>query len=302
MSEFWSAWIIFLTAANIVACYWLVGWAQKKRVNDVEQGDVTGHTWDGLQELNNPLPDWWLKMYYITIVFSIIYLALYPGLGSFAGFLGWTQHNQYESEVAAADKKFGPIFAQYANESVESLIDNEEAIRLGRSLFSTYCTVCHGSDAAGARGFPNLTDKDWLFGGTPEAIKTSIAAGRTSIGMPAYNSPPFDKQLTEEEIDQVVNYVLTLSGRDADGAMAEAGKEKFATVCAACHLPDGTGNQALGAANLSDKIWLYGGSAGVIKNTIMHGQKGIMPAQQDFLGDDKIHLLTTYVYSLSQDK
>lgn len=302
MSSFWSLWVIILTVINIVACYLLVGWVTKKRAGESESGETTGHIWDGLQELNNPLPNWWLQMYYLTIVFSIGYLALYPGMGNFAGLLGWTKEGQHAAEMQAAEEKYGPIFAQYAGIEVEKLVENEDAIKLGRSLFSTYCTVCHGSDARGAIGYPDLTDNDWLFGGSPEMIKTSIAAGRTSIGMPAYGKEPFNAQLKEDEIDQVVAYVQTLAGREADAAQAEAGKAKFTTVCAACHLPDGTGNPALGAPNLTDKVWLYGGSAGAIKNTIVHGQKGIMPAQQEFLGDDKIHLLTTYVYSLSQEK
>ncbi|MCB1757814.1 MAG: cytochrome-c oxidase, cbb3-type subunit III [Gammaproteobacteria bacterium] len=296
MSNFWSGWIIFLTAANIWGCYWLVRWAIRPRAEEAAEGDVTGHTWDGLQEFNNPLPKWWLQMYYFTIIFAIAYLLLYPGLGSFPGFLGWTKEGQHAREVQAADDKYGPIFAQYAGEPVETLADNPEAIKLGRSLYATYCTVCHGSDAGGSRGFPNLTDKDWLYGGTPEAIKTTITNGRMGV-MPAHQAI-----IGEDGVDQVVQYVLTLSGREADPALAEQGKTHFNTVCAACHMPDGTGNQALGAPNLTDDTWLYGASPGVIKKTIMEGRNGVMPAQQEFLGEDKIHLLTTYVYSLSQDK
>lgn len=296
MSNFWSAWIIFLTAANIYACWWLVRWTVKPRADEAVEGDVTGHTWDGLQEFNNPLPKWWLQMYYITIIFSVGYLALYPGLGSFPGLLGWTQQNQHAREIIAADEKYGPIFAQFSDQSVEDLASNEEAVKLGRSLFATYCTVCHGSDAAGARGFPNLTDGDWLYGGEPAAIKASIANGRTGV-MPAHTAI-----IGEDGVDQVTNYVLTLAGREADAAKAEAGKKHYDTICVACHLPDGTGNKALGAANLTDETWLYGGSEGVIKKTIAEGRTGVMPPQQEFLGDDKIHLLTTYVYSLSQGK
>ena len=296
MSNFWSAWIIFLTAANIYACWWLVKWTVKPRVGEANEGDVTGHTWDGLQEFNNPLPKWWLQMFYITIFFAIGYLALYPGLGSFPGLLGWTMKGQHAREVMAADEKYGPIFAQFSDQKVEDLVNNEEAVKLGRSLFATYCTVCHGSDAAGARGFPNLTDNDWLWGGEPDAIKASIANGRTGV-MPAHLP-----MIGEDGVEQVANYVLTLSGREADASLAEAGKKHFDTFCAACHLPDGTGNKILGAANLTDDVWLYGGSMGVIKKTLSEGRTGVMPAQQEFLGDDKIHLLTTYVYSLSQGK
>ncbi len=296
MSNFWSAWIIFLTAANIFGCFWLVWWTVRPRPNEVAEGEVTGHSWDGLQEFNNPLPKWWLQMYYITLIFSIGYLMLYPGLGTFPGFLGWTKENQHAREVQSANEKYGPLFAKFSGESVESLVDNEEAVKLGRSLFTTYCTVCHGSDAAGARGFPNLTDKDWLYGGTPDAIKASLANGRMGV------MPPHAAIVGEEGADQLTQYVLKLAGREADEALAAEGEKLYGTTCAACHLPDGTGNQALGAPNLTDEVWLYGGSPGVIKKTILEGRNGVMPAQQEFLGEDKIHLLTTFVYSLSQGK
>lgn len=295
MSDFWSAWIIFLTAANIYACYWLVGWTIKPRKTESAEGEVTGHTWDGLQELNNPLPKWWLQMYYITIVFAVIYLALYPGLGTFPGLLGWTKENQYSREMITAEEKYGPLFAQFADVKVTELASNDEAIKLGKSLFMTYCTVCHGSDARGARGFPNLTDNDWLYGGTPENIQASIMDGRSGM-MPAHGS-----FLDEEKINGLAHYVRTLAGHEAtDAGLVAVGKEQFATVCAACHMPDGTGNQALGSANLTDKTSLYGSSLGVIKKSIKEGRNGIMPAHKEFLGDDKIHLLTTYIYSLSQ--
>jgi len=196
--------------------------------------------------------------------------------------------------VIAADEKYGPIFAQFADQSVEDLVHNEEAVKLGRSLFATYCTVCHGSDAAGARGFPNLTDGDWLYGGDPAAIKASIATGRNGI------MPPHSAILGDDGVTEVLNYVLTMAGREADPALAEAGKQRYDTVCVACHLPDGTGNKMLGAANLTDDVWLYGGSPGVIRKSIAQGRTGVMPPHQEFLGDDKIHLLTTYVYSLTQ--
>jgi cytochrome c oxidase cbb3-type subunit 3 len=296
MSDFWSAWIIFLTAANIYACYWLVGWAIKPRANESKEGEVTGHSWDGLEEFNNPLPKWWLQMYYLTIVFAVGYLALYPGLGTFPGLLGWTKENQHAREVIAANDRYGPIFAQYADKNVEELADNEEAVKLGRSLFATYCTVCHGADAGGARNFPNLTDNDWLYGGTPDAIKASISKGRSGF-MPAHEAI-----IGKDGVAQVAEYVLTLAGREADEAAAVKGKAHFDTVCAACHMPDGTGNQALGAPNLTDDTWLYGGSKGVIAKSIMEGRNGVMPAHSEFLGDDKVHLLTTYVYSLSLKK
>lgn len=293
MSDFWSGWIIVLTLGNIFACYWLIRWAAKIPAGGSDVGDVTGHSWDGLEEYNNPMPRWWLWMFYITIVFSLIYLVLYPGLGKFQGMLDWSQDSQYDAEVADADAEYAPIFAQYAKTSIPELAKNEEAVAVGRRLFLNYCAVCHGSSAKGAPGFPNLTDNDWLYGGTPEAIKTSIMTGRTGA-MPALGAAIGG----EEGIDQVTAYVLSLSGRKVDAAKAEAGKAKFA-VCAGCHMPDGTGNPALGAPNLTDKTWLYGGSEGAIKATIRNGRTGIMPGHKDFLGEDKVHLLSTYVYSLS---
>jgi cytochrome c oxidase cbb3-type subunit 3 len=299
MSDFWSIWIIVLTVANILGCLWLIRWTMKKRTGEAAQGDVTGHTWDGdLQEFNNPLPRWWLWLFYITLVFAGVYLALYPGLGKFQGFLGWSSHgSQYQAEMTKAAEKYDPIFKQYAAVAVTDLAtkdEYQEAREMGKRLFLTYCMQCHGSDGGGARGFPNLRDDDWLWGGTPEQIKVSIAAGRNGV------MPPH-AHLAEEQIDQVTTYVQALAGRDVDAAAAEAGKEVYLTAgCIACHGVDGTGNQLLGAANLTDNTWLYGGSPGAIKQTIVKGRNGIMPAQTELLGDDKVHLLTAYVYSLSK--
>jgi cytochrome c oxidase cbb3-type subunit 3 len=299
MSEFWSIWIIVLTVANILGCLWLIRWTMKKRAGESQQGDVTGHTWDGdLQEYNNPLPRWWLWLFYITLVFAGGYLALYPGLGKFQGFLGWSSHgSQYEAEMAKAAEKYDPIFKQYAAVAVADLAakpEYQEAREMGKRLFLTYCMQCHGSDGGGARGFPNLRDGDWLWGGAPEQIKVSIAAGRNGV------MPPH-AHLGDEQIDKVTTYVQALAGRNVDAAKAEAGKEVYMSAgCIGCHGVDGTGNQFLGAPNLTDTTWLYGGSAGAIKQTIVKGRNGIMPAQSELLGDDKVHLLTAYVYSLSQ--
>jgi cytochrome c oxidase cbb3-type subunit 3 len=300
MSDFWSIWIIVLTVANILGCLWLIRWTMKKRTGEAAQGDVTGHTWDGdLQEYNNPLPRWWLWLFYVTLVFAAVYLALYPGLGKFQGLLGWSSHGtQYEAEMAKAADKYDPIFKQYAAVAVTDLAtkaEYQEAREMGKRLFLTYCMQCHGSDGGGARGFPNLRDGDWLWGGNPDQIKVSIAAGRNGV------MPPH-AHLSEEQIDQVTTYVQALAGRDVDAAAAESGKEVYMTAgCIACHGMEGTGNQLLGAPNLTDNTWLYGGSPGAIKQTIVKGRNGIMPAQSELLGEDKVHLLTAYVYSLSQE-
>lgn len=306
MSEFWSIWIIVLTVGNILGCWWLVRWTMKKRAGESAQGDVTGHTWDDdLQEFNNPLPRWWLWLFYVTLIFAAVYLALYPGLGKFQGVLGWSSHgSQYEQEMADAKAKYDPIYQQFAAVAVADLAtkpEYQEAREMGKRLFLTYCMQCHGSDAGGARGFPNLRDGDWLWGGAPEQIRTSIAAGRVGV-MPKHGAGEGGLNIGDEKIDAVVAYVQSLSGRKVDAAQAEAGKEVFMTTgCLACHGLDGTGNQMLGGPNLTDKTWLYGGSAGVIRQTIESGRNGVMPAHSDLLGEEKVHLLTAYVYSLSQN-
>lgn len=297
-SGFWSWWVILLTIANVLACWWLITWASKRHAGDAAAGAVTGHVFDEtLEELNNPLPRWWLWLFNITLVFGLVYLTLYPGLGSYRGLLGWTaEETQYKAEMDAAKQKYDPIFEKYGAQALTVLAKDPAALKIGQRLFVTYCASCHGSDAGGAAHFPNLTDKDWLWGGTPAAIQTTIMNGRTGV-MPAWGAV-----LGEQGVDEVANYVLTLSGRQADPAKAAAGKAKFETNCVACHMATGTGNQALGAPNLTDNIWLHGGSIGAIKQIITNGRTGVMPAHGDFLGKDKVHLLAAYVYSLSAGK
>ena len=294
-SNFWNLWIIVLTVGNILACWWLVRWTGKPRADEAAQGDVTGHSWDEgtLSEYNNPLPRWWLWLFYITMVFGAIYLFLYPGLGTYAGYLKWTHQGEYARDMEAADQKYGPLFAKYAGTPIPQLAADADALKIGQRLFVNYCASCHGSDAGGGPGFPNLSDGDWLYGGEPEAVKLSILDGRSGA-MPAWGPV-----LNEQGVDEVTAYVLSLSGRDADAGKVAAGQTHYATYCAACHGADGTGNTALGAPNLTDNIWLYGGSPGVIRQTINDGRNGRMPAHRDFLGEDKAHVLATYIYSLS---
>jgi cytochrome c oxidase cbb3-type subunit 3 len=293
MSTFWSWYVAVLTVANIVGCYWLIKWATKTRSGEAAEGDVTGHTWDeDLQEFNNPLPRWWLWLFYITMVFGLIYIALYPGLGGYKGSYGWTQVSQYEAEMDKADKTFGPLFANFAKQDIPALAKDPQAIQIGQRLFINYCSTCHGSDAGGAPGFPNLADNDWLYGSNPEDIKNSILTGRSGV-MPAMGAA-----LGEQGVKEVTAYVMSLSGRNTDSALAAAGKTKYETMCAACHQANGTGNNLIGAPNLTDNIWLYGGSAGVIAKSIREGRNGIMPSHRDFLGEDKGHLLAAYIYSL----
>jgi cytochrome c oxidase cbb3-type subunit 3 len=296
MSASWSWYIIILTAVNILACFWLIRWNSKRRVGEAAEGDTTGHTWDDdLQEYNNPLPRWWLWLFYLTIFFAIGYLIIYPGMGNYPGAVKWSEVGQYETEMQAANEKYGPIFAAYAKQPITELAKDPKAMASGQRLFLTYCSTCHGSDAGGAPGFPNLTDGDWLYGGDPKSIETTILDGRNGM------MPPMGMGLPDEKVDQLVAYVLSLSGRKADPAKAEAGKKLFSTMCVACHGPEGKGNSAAGFPNLTDKVWLYGGSPGTIRETIKLGRNGKMPAHREFLGEEKVHLLAAYVYHLSHE-
>jgi cytochrome c oxidase cbb3-type subunit 3 len=298
-SEFWSNYVALLTVLGIAGCALLL-WAQSKVkivVPEGKEADTTGHSWDdGLTELNNPMPCWWMWLFYITIVFGVVYLVLYPGLGSFKGKLGWQSSGEYQAELKKADEDFGPIFAKYQEQSIEAVAHDPQARAIGERLFLTYCAQCHGSDARGNKGYPNLTDKDWLHGGTPEAIKTTILNGRNGV-MPSMAAAVG----SDKDVENVAHYVLSLSGSTADPIKVAFGKPKFA-MCAGCHGADGLGNQALGAPNLSDKIWLYGGSADTIMETIRKGRNNTMPSFKDFLGEAKVHVLAAYVWGLSNDK
>jgi len=295
-SEFWSWFIITLALGGIAGLVILLRSNSKVTLKKGETAEVTGHVWDGdLQELNNPLPMWWLVMFYLSIVFALGYLVLYPGLGNYAGVLKWTQIGEYQAEMDHADEKFGPLFAAYAQQDLPTLAKNETAMKSGRRLYLSYCAVCHGSDARGSKGFPNLRDSAWLWGGEPEQIKTSISQGRNST-MPAWNA------LGEETVDNLTEYVMSLSGRKVDQVKADAGKTFYPTMCGVCHGADATGNPLMGASNLTDKRWVYGGSPRAIKASIAEGRNGIMPAHKDFLGEDKVHVLSAYIMSLSEAK
>lgn len=293
-SEFWSWFIIAIAGGGIIWLFFLLAGTNKA---ETEEGVPTGHVWDeDLQELNNPLPRWWLYMFYFTLFFAIGYLILYPGMGSYKGLLGWTEIGEYEAEVAAADAKFGPLFEKFEKTPIAALAGDPAAMKAGERLFVTYCAVCHGSDARGAPGFPNLRDNDWLHGGAPEKIEETILYGRMGT-MPAWEGPLGGA----EGVNEVATYVMSIAGRDVDAKLAEAGKAKFDMFCVGCHMPGGTGNQALGAPNLSNNIWLYGGSPRSIKETIAKGRNGRMPAHSEFLGAAKSHVLAAYVYSLSHE-
>jgi cytochrome c oxidase cbb3-type subunit 3 len=296
MSNGWSWWVIVLVTVNIAGCVWLLVANRTAKLEEDEKDDSTGHSFDGIEELNNPLPAWWTWLFVGTIVFAIGYLILYPGMGNFPGTLGWTSTGEYQQEIDAAQAKYGPIFAAYMEKPIPELIDDTRAIEIGSRLFANNCAQCHGSDARGGPGFPNLTDDDWLYGNSPELVVTTITGGRNGT------MPPFGPVIgSEEGIARVAQYVLSLSGREHDAEMAAAGAQTFMTICFACHGPDGKGNQMIGSPNLTDDIWLHGGRVSDIENRARNGIMSKMPAHGDILGDEKIHLVAAYVLSLSAD-
>ncbi len=298
-SGFWNIYITGLTIISIIGCGVLL-WSQskvkveKKPDQDPATVGTTGHVWDGdLTELNTPMPRWWMWLFYLTIVFALVYLYLYPGLGTYAGKLGWKSSEAYQGELKKADADYGPLFNKYLQQDIKTVAADPQAHVMGERLFLTYCAQCHGSDARGSKGFPNLTDKDWLYGGDPDVIKTTILHGRNG------QMPSMAAALgSDKDVENVAHYVLSLSDSTHDPIKAVFGKSKFA-VCAGCHGAGGTGNQALGAPNLSDKIWLYGGGVETVMETIRKGRNNTMPAFESFLGEAKVHVLASYVWSLS---
>lgn len=294
-SPFWGIFIMVATIASIVAMIILFAVFKGGKTSATDgEPETTGHIWDeDLREYNKPMPAWWLNLFYITLIFSIIYLVLYPGLGAFGGILGWSQITQYEEEMEAAERNYGPLFSRYLNQDLETLATDPDAVEVGRRLFSNYCSTCHGSDARGARGFPNLRDDDWLYGGEPETIKTTILKGRSGL------MPGWKDIISDQEIDDITHHVLSMSDRLFDPAAAARGKPIYDSYCAVCHAENGEGNPAFGAPNLADDIWLHGASKHRIVEGIGAGFENVMPPHEEFLGEAKSHLLAAYVYSLS---
>ncbi len=297
LTSFWHWYVIIITVATILACFWLLQWTKGVSNRD-EKGagtGTTGHVWDeDLVELNNPLPRWWLQLFYITIAFAFIYLILFGGLGNIGGVLGWSQEGQYEAELKTATDAQEAIFSHYRQMDNETLIADADANATGQRLFANSCAMCHGSDARGARGFPNLRDNDWLYGDSFDTVLQSIANGRAGV------MPVMVGGLDERAIDELVVYVQSMSGQKADPEMAAKGKHSFDMLCIACHGVDGSGNQALGAARLNDDIWLYGGEPETIRKTVTEGRNGKMPAHKDLLSQDRRRLIAAYVLSLSK--
>lgn len=292
-SEFWNWYVAGLTVVSIIACLillWISGTTKVKASAD----NTTGHVWDGdLREMNNPLPKWWVYLFIITVVFSLAYGLLYPTFGKYQGLLGWSSDGQHKAEVAKVEKAIAPIYAKFNGMTPQQLAGDASAMAIGERLFMNNCAQCHGSDARGARSFPNLTDRDWLWGGEPEAITTTITNGRHGVMPPmaaAVGSP--------EDVRNVAHFVLSLSGSPHDSVRAALGRAGFA-ACAACHGADGKGNTAMGAPNLSDNTWLHGWGEEAVVRAITKGFSNQMPAQAGKLNADQIHVLSAYVWGLS---
>ena len=294
-SNYWSIFVAVVSVLGIVYCALLLWFSSQVKVQVHNPDDLTtGHIWDEtLQEMNNPLPRWWLWLFILTMVFAVFYYIAYPGLGSFGGQLGWTSQNEYDQEIAQANKALEPIYAAFDAQAPEKLAGDPKAMAVGERLFMNNCSQCHGSDARGSKGFPNLTDKDWLHGGSPDKINETITKGR--IGQ----MPPMAAAVgTPEYVLNVSQYVLSMSGSPHDSVRAALGQSKFG-ACAACHGADGKGNQALGSANLTDKVWLHGWGAEAIVSMINAGKINQMPAQDGRLTPSQIHVLTAYVWGFS---
>jgi len=294
MSGSWSAYVIALAVINLAACAWLLFVNRKTSADESGEESELQHTFDGIGELNTPLPGWWTWLFIGTLGAAVVYLVLYPGLGRLPGALGWTSDGQWREEVARADARYGPIYAAYYERSIPDLLGERRAVEMGGRLFANNCPVCHGSDAGGGPGFPNRSDGDWIYGGTPERIVETITKGRNAA-MPAWAAALGG----EPGVKTMAQYVLGLGGRAHDAEQAAKAAPNFAMICAACHGKDGTGNQQIGSPNLTDDIWLFGGRVEDIEYSIRNGRMSKMPAHGELLGNEKIHLLALYVYSLS---
>ncbi len=291
MSTFWSVFVMVLVTINVVGAVWLLFGNAKS-----DPAETTGHTWDeDLTEYNKPLPMWWIGMFVLSVIFGIGYLVLYPGFGATRGTLQWSSIKQLHAHVAEADARLEKLFSQFRDKPMDALTSDPKALAIGHNVFANNCAMCHGSDARGAVGFPNLADNDWLYGNAPQTVTATISNGRNGV-MPAWGAVVGDQGVTE-----LANYVRELSGQSHDAPLAAAGKARYMTLCIACHGPTGTGNPALGAPNLTDGTWLYGGDLATIEATIRNGRNGHMPAWGDKLGPDRVRLVAAWVLSQSQN-
>ena len=296
MSAGWSWFVIVLIVLNLGGCLWLIWWTGRRRPGDPAATD-TSHIWDGdLTEYNKPMPRWWINLFYLTIAFTVGYLAWYPGFGAFAGSSGWTSAREHDAEKAAQDKKLDAAFAPFAGQSIDAIARDPRALKLGRAIFANNCATCHGSSAQGAIGYPNLTDTIWHWGGAPEQILETVLNGRQAA-MPGWEGALGGPQ----GVTEVAVYLQSLRGERVDAGLAHAGELKFAGICVSCHGADAKGNQALGAPDLTDDSWLYGDSMAAIRQTIAQGRNGAMPAHAPIIGETRARLVAAYVWSLSND-
>lgn len=290
-----SLFVVIVVLTNILLVGWLLWWTRRHRGPSTTTTETTGHVWDGdLTELNNPLPRWWLWLFIITVIFALIYLVLYPGLGNYGGSRGWSQIEQYQKQNEQAEAVLARTFAPFEKQTITALAEDPAALRVGRNLFLNNCATCHGSDGRGAPGFPNLTDNDWLWGGDAERVMETIAHGRSGMMM------AWEPVLGDIVVEDLLAYVFSLSGRQIGAGDVARGQQKFAEVCIACHGVEGRGNALIGAPNLTDHTWLHGGSVAAVRESIAHGRQGQMPAQLERLGETRVKLLAAYVTSLRE--
>ena len=303
---FWSYYVIALTAISLIGATWLLWVTSKKRhANDTQSStETTGHVWDGdLSEYNKPLPRWWINLFYLTIVFAVGYLIWYPSADKVGGKGEWSSKGQHDAEKANADAKLQALYARFDGKGIDVIAQDAAALTTGKQVYANNCAVCHGSDAGGAKGFPNLRDAIWKFDGSPEGILTTINGGVNVEGGRAAVMPAMAAVLgSEQAVTESAVYVQSLSGMKVDETLAAAGSKSYATVCAACHGADGKGNPALGAPNLTDNDWMYGSTLEDIKYGINNGRAGQMPAHLPLIGETQARLAAAYVYSLSQAK
>ncbi|KFN45010.1 cytochrome-c oxidase, cbb3-type subunit III [Arenimonas oryziterrae] len=297
MTSGWSAFIIAIVVINIVGSVWLLWWTARRRSGD-PAADSTSHYWDGdITEYNNPMPRWWINLFYLTIVFGIAYLVWYPGMGAFTGRGGWSSAGQLKTDQAAAERLLASHFKKFSDLPIDQIARDPRAIATGQRIFANTCSTCHGSDARGGRGFPNLTDDNWQWGHTPADILQTVQEGRQAA------MPPFASALGDpSNVAATAVYVQSLSGMKVDPLLANIGKQSFSGICAACHGADGKGNPAIGSANLTDDYWLYGNRIEDIRAAIEQGHNGHMPAHKEILGETRTRLVAAYVYSLSHPK
>ena len=291
--SFWNWYIAVPVVLGMLWCFYLT-FDNSRKIDPSDEGKPMEHVWDeDLREINNPLPKWWLNLFYITIIFGFAYLILYPGLGSYQGLLGWSEIGEYEQQLADADSRYKPLYEKYGSKSLVDLGQDSNAMGTAKRLFSTNCSICHGTDARGATGFPNLRDDQWLYGGDGETIRLTITNGRNGM-MPAWLA-----SLGEQGVSEIAEYLRGFQQTPENPQAAQAGAQKFSVFCVACHGPDATGNPIMGAPNLTDSNWLYGGSKAAISESISKGRQGVMPAHKELLSENQIHLLSAYILSLS---